>query len=93
VRWAACLLINLALAAAAVTALATTEHTTGSAIGFERLIHPGENDRRAVPLLRYPDLLAPVGAPHQPLLLECLQAEAVRVTRPPLVRAPPVFRL
>jgi hypothetical protein len=76
VSWAACLLSTPFLAGAAVTALASSEHMTGP-IGFGRLTDPGENDRRAVPLLRHPDLVAAVAGLHQPLLLERLQPGVV----------------
>ncbi|GAA2275016.1 hypothetical protein GCM10010145_51230 [Streptomyces ruber] len=70
--WAASLLGAPALAAAAVTALGTTEHLDGLAVEFRRLVAPDEHDRRAAVLLRHPDLLAPVAELHRAQLLSVL---------------------
>ncbi|TMM33357.1 MAG: hypothetical protein E6F99_24010 [Actinobacteria bacterium] len=58
--WAACLLADPALAAEAIAALSVSEHASGLHCDFRRLTGPDERDRRAAPLLRHPDLLAPV---------------------------------
>jgi len=67
--WAACLLADPALAAAAVAALATGEHMAGLHCDFRRLTRPDETDRGAASLLRHPDLLAPVADLHRAELL------------------------
>ncbi|MCH5677013.1 hypothetical protein [Streptomyces gilvus] len=70
--WAAALLSDPDLAAAAVAAIATGSHTTGTPVEFRRLLAPDDADRRAAALLRHPDLLAPVAALHQAQLLNRL---------------------
>lgn len=72
VSWAAELLIVPAVAAAAVAALSGCEHAAGTYPAFRRLTRPAARDRSAAPLLRHPDLLAPVAALHRPQLLERL---------------------
>ncbi|MGW7053612.1 hypothetical protein [Streptomyces sp. NPDC054887] len=69
--WAACLLGAPALAGSAVSALARYAH--GTPAEFRRLLTPDARDRRAAALLRHPDLLAPVAALHQDLLLDRLK--------------------
>lgn len=73
--WAAALLTSPALADAAVAALATCEHIAASPVDFRRLTDPDEYDRKAAPLLRHPDLLAPVADLHQAQLLERLHSD------------------
>lgn len=75
--WAASLLTDPYLAARAVAALAGSEHTGELPLAFRRLTAPDERDRRAAPLLRHPDLLAPVAELHLPELLACLDGESV----------------
>ncbi|MEU5099244.1 hypothetical protein [Streptomyces sp. NPDC020996] len=70
--WAACLLTDPALAAAAVAGLADGEHAAGVPVEFRRLVRPDERDRRAAALLRHPDLLAPVAGLHRAPLLDRL---------------------
>ncbi|MET7933201.1 hypothetical protein [Streptomyces sp. NPDC005322] len=74
--WAANLLTSPDLAAAAIAALADGEHTTASPVEFRRLTAPDEYDRRAAPLLRHPDLMAPVADLHRARLLERLALSA-----------------
>ncbi|MFD9304821.1 hypothetical protein ACFWCB_19540 [Streptomyces sp. NPDC060048] len=74
VSWAACLLSDPALAAAAARALASTEHARDIAVAFHRLTAPGEDDRRAAALLRHPDLVEPVAELYRAELLRCLGA-------------------
>ncbi|MFF3286988.1 hypothetical protein [Streptomyces sp. NPDC003023] len=61
--WAACLLGDPGLAAAAVAG--TNDDAPGA---YRRLVAPDEHDRQAAALLRHPDLLAPVAALHRDLL-------------------------
>ncbi|RNG28783.1 hypothetical protein [Streptomyces botrytidirepellens] len=75
--WAASLLTSAALAEAAVAALAGCEHTASSPVDFRRLTDPDEYDRRAAPLLRHPDLVAPVTELHRPGLLARLHSDPV----------------
>ncbi|GAB2596511.1 hypothetical protein GCM10027168_31680 [Streptomyces capparidis] len=75
--WAACLLTDPGLAAAAVAALEGGEHTAAYPVEFRRLTAPDERDRHAAPLLRHPDLLATVAGLHQSQLLERLQGDPV----------------
>ncbi|WAL68405.1 hypothetical protein ORV05_11740 [Amycolatopsis cynarae] len=63
--WAATLLADGELAAAAVAAVAGSEHADGLAFDFRRLTHPDDRDRQAAALLRHPDLLAPVAELHR----------------------------
>lgn len=70
--WAACLLADGHLAAAAVRAVTNSEHVGGLRWDFRRLTHPDDRDRRAAALLRHPDLLAPVADLHRTPLLERL---------------------
>ncbi|POX40315.1 hypothetical protein [Streptomyces sp. Ru72] len=75
--WAACLLTMPSLARDAVAALDGSEHVRGLVFDFRRLTDPGEQDRRAVPLLRHPDLLAPLADLHRDSLVERLHGEPV----------------
>jgi hypothetical protein len=77
--WAACLLADPALAAAAVAGLADCEHLHGLYCDFRRLTGPDERDRRAAPLLRHPDLVEPVADLHRAELLERLRYDAAEV--------------
>lgn len=71
--WAACLLGEPELAAAAVVAL------RGPApVGSRRLLSPGDADRRAAALLRHPDLLAPVADLHRAELSRLLAVPGPR---------------
>ena len=72
--WAACLLSNPALAAAAVAALSDSDHLSGLPCEFRRLTNPDDRDRQAAVLLRHPDLAAPVADLHRPALLAVLPA-------------------
>ncbi|AEW92481.1 MULTISPECIES: hypothetical protein [Streptomycetaceae] len=72
--WAACLLTDAPLARAAVAALDGCEHAAGLPFEFRRLTAPDPHDRHAAPLLRHPDLLAPVAALHRSELLRRLSA-------------------
>lgn len=74
VSWAAELLTAPAVAAAAVAALDGCEHATGAYPEFRRLTEPADRDHSAAPLLRHPDLLAPVAALHRQQLLDRLGA-------------------
>jgi hypothetical protein len=69
--WAACLLSNPALAAAAVAALGDSQ---GVECDFRRLTNPDDLDRQAAVLLRHPDLAAPIADLHRPALLATLPA-------------------
>lgn len=71
--WAACLLADAALAAAAVAAVSDCEHVAGVQREFRRLTDPDERDRYAATLLRHPDLLAPVAGLHGAQLRERLE--------------------
>jgi tRNA (Thr-GGU) A37 N-methylase len=75
--WAACLLGDRVLAAAAVDAVSHTEHLSGLACDFRRLTAPDERDRAGVALLRHPDLLAPVADLHRAQLLQRLHTDPV----------------
>lgn len=72
--WAAALLASPTLADAAVAALAACEHAA-SPVDFRRLTAPDAYDRNAAPLLRHPDLLAPVADLHHAQLLERLHSD------------------
>lgn len=72
--WAACLLSSPALAEEAVAAALRGEHARGLPVDFRRLTAPDGLDREAAPLLRHPDLMAPVADLHRAGLLECLGA-------------------
>ncbi|MFC8916111.1 hypothetical protein ACGF5F_06560 [Streptomyces sp. NPDC047821] len=72
--WAASLLSTPGLAAAAMEALAGSPHLEGAPVEFRRLVDPDERDRRAAPLLRHPDLLAPIAELHRDQLLLRLAA-------------------
>ncbi|GAA2403567.1 hypothetical protein GCM10010420_33540 [Streptomyces glaucosporus] len=63
--WAACLLTSPELADAAVAAVAHSEHARGTQIEFRRLTRPDALDRQAAPLLRHPDLMAPIADLHR----------------------------
>ncbi|MFJ3224948.1 hypothetical protein ACIPJS_16570 [Streptomyces sp. NPDC086783] len=71
--WAASLLGDPDLAALAVAALADGEHLGGAPVEFRRLVAPDERDVRAAPLLRHPDLLAPVADLHRAGLFDRLR--------------------
>jgi hypothetical protein len=75
--WAACLLTTPSLARDAVAALDGCEHTQGLVFDFRRLTDPGEQDRRAAPLLRHPDLLAALAGLHRDSLVERLHGDPV----------------
>ena len=70
--WAACLLADADLASRAVEAVRDCEYTRGLHYDFRRLTAPDERDRHAAPLLRHPDLLAPVADLHRAELLNRL---------------------
>ena len=72
--WAACLLTTPSLAHDAVAALDGCEHMAGIPCDFRRLTEPDEYDRRATPLLRHPDLLAPLAELHRAALVERLES-------------------
>jgi hypothetical protein len=74
--WAACLLADGDLAAAAVVALTGSAHLSGLECEFRRLTNPDERDRQAAVLLRHPDLLAPVADLHRAQLLQRLDADS-----------------
>ncbi|HZG06078.1 MAG TPA: hypothetical protein VE546_21285 [Streptomyces sp.] len=63
--WAACLLTEPGLAQAAVSAVADCEHARGLSVDFRRLTAPDALDRQAAPLLRHPDLMAPIAELHR----------------------------
>lgn len=71
--WAACLLSEPELAAAAVAALAGSEHAGGLCRDFPRLLAPDDHDRRAAALLRHPDLLDAVADLHRGQLVARLR--------------------
>ena len=71
--WAASLLADPGLAAAAVAAVAGCEHAAGVQRDFRRLTAPDEADATAAVLLRHPDLVAPVARLHRTELLERLE--------------------
>jgi len=75
--WAACLLGDTRLAAAAVAAVAGSPHAAGGSPDFRRLTRPDACDRHAAALLRHPDLLAPVADRHRGELLDRLDASSV----------------
>jgi hypothetical protein len=75
--WAACLLGDDRLAAAAAAALSRTHY---GGCDFRRLLEPDERDRAAAVLLRHPDLLAPVADLHRRQLLERLLADPADVS-------------
>lgn len=75
--WAASLLTSPVLAEAAVAAVVGCEHAAASPVDFRRLIAPDAYDRQAAPLLRHPDLMAPVTDLHRPQLLERLHSDPV----------------
>lgn len=70
--WAACLLTSPDLVEEAVAGALRSEHARGSAVDFRRLAAPDGLDRQAAPLLRHPDLMAPVAGLHRDGLLACL---------------------
>ncbi|MGK5446306.1 hypothetical protein [Streptomyces radiopugnans] len=70
--WAACLLTSPDLVEAAVTGALRSEHALGLAADFRRLAAPDGLDRQAAPLLRHPDLMAPIAELHRAGLLACL---------------------
>jgi hypothetical protein len=74
--WAACLLADAELASRAVEAVRDCEYLRGLHYDFRRLTAPDERDRRATPLLRHPDLLAPVADLHRAELLDRLRDTA-----------------
>jgi hypothetical protein len=75
--WAGCLLASPPLARAAVAALSGAEHAAGLHCDFRRLTRPDDRDHRAAPLLRHPDLLAPVADLYRADLLARLTPDAV----------------
>jgi hypothetical protein len=75
--WAACLLGDVRLAAAASAAVAGCAHAGGLPCDFRRLTAPDACDRHAAALLRHPDLLAPVAGLHRAPLLDLLDASPV----------------
>ncbi|MGC9669511.1 hypothetical protein ACNTMW_23530 [Planosporangium sp. 12N6] len=72
--WAACLLADADLAAAAVAAVGGSDHMAGLYCDFRRLTAPDDRDRYASALLRHPDLLDPVARLHRDQLLARLRA-------------------
>ncbi|MET8181258.1 hypothetical protein [Streptomyces sp. NPDC005336] len=52
------------------------KRAAASPVEFRRLTAPDEYDRRAAPLLRHPDLMAPVADLHRAPLLERLALSA-----------------
>ncbi|MFH0245433.1 hypothetical protein ACGRHY_24100 [Streptomyces sp. HK10] len=70
--WAACLLTSPDLVEEAVAGALRSEHARGLAVDFRRLAAPDGLDRQAVPLLRHPDLMAPIAELHRAGLLACL---------------------
>ncbi|MFI9324142.1 hypothetical protein ACIGXI_30790 [Kitasatospora aureofaciens] len=70
VSWAACLLADPAL-----VPLAQAAAGTGATGAVTRLLRPGDHEHQAAPLLRHPDLLEPIAAPHREMLLHRLQEE------------------
>ncbi|GAA2435415.1 hypothetical protein [Streptomyces macrosporus] len=70
--WAACLLTSPELAEAAVAAVERSEHAREMQVDFRRLVRPDALDREAAPLLRHPDLMAPIAELHRDEFLECL---------------------
>ncbi|MEU6236388.1 hypothetical protein [Kitasatospora sp. NPDC047058] len=77
VSWAACLLADPAVARRAQD---TVTAAGGDPAGdVTRLVHPGEHELQAAPLLRHPDLLDPVAALHRAQLLEHLEGENAAV--------------
>ncbi|POX38060.1 hypothetical protein C3486_25065 [Streptomyces sp. Ru73] len=75
--WAAALLGDPELAAAAVDALAGSSHLRQAPVEFRRLTAPDTGDHAAAALLRHPDLLAPVAELHRLQLLDHLGTEPV----------------
>ncbi|MFI2346609.1 hypothetical protein ACH492_06015 [Streptomyces sp. NPDC019443] len=75
VSWAANLLADADLATRAEAALSATEHGADFAGDVRRLAIPTPRDHDAAPLLRHPDLLAPVGGVHRTSLLTLLESE------------------
>jgi hypothetical protein len=78
--WAACLLGDARLAAAAVAAVEGCPHAADLPCDFRRLTEPDACDRHAAALLRHPDLLAPVADLHRGQLLDLLDASPVDAT-------------
>jgi hypothetical protein len=74
--WAACLLADIALARAAVSAVGDSAHAAGLPRDFRRLLCPDAADGAS--LLRHPDLLAPVAELHREELLDRLRATSPR---------------
>ncbi|MDG9705017.1 hypothetical protein [Streptomyces sp. DH37] len=70
--WAACLLTSPDLVEEAVAGALRSEHAQGLVVDFRRLAAPDGLDRQAAPLLRHPDLMAPVAGLHRAELLACL---------------------
>jgi len=77
--WAACLLADPDLAAAAVAAVEDCEHAAGLHRDFRRLTEPDEVDGRAAALLRHPDLVEPLADLHRTELLLRLYPDSVEV--------------
>ncbi|WP_031506208.1 hypothetical protein [Streptomyces megasporus] len=80
--WAACLLTSPELADAAVAEVARGEHARGMHVDFRRLTRPDDLDRQAAPLLRHPDLMAPIADLHRDEFLACLDASRGPETEP-----------
>ncbi|MFF4744712.1 hypothetical protein QRN89_31055 [Streptomyces chengbuensis] len=76
VSWAACLLADAELAATAAVCVAATHHGAGSVGAARRLTVPSQRDHRAAPLLRHPDLLAPIADLHRGTLRGLLATAA-----------------
>ncbi|MEV5240323.1 hypothetical protein AB0K89_14625 [Streptomyces cinnamoneus] len=72
--WAASLLTDRRLAAAAVAAVGDGDHALGLPVEFRRLTAPDDHDGRAAPLLRHPDLVASLAGLHRGELLGRLEA-------------------
>jgi hypothetical protein len=70
--WAACLLTSPDLVEEAVAGALRSEHAQGLVVDFRRLAAPDGLDRQAAPLLRHPDLMAPVAGLHRAEFLACL---------------------
>lgn len=73
--WAVCLLTAPTLARTASERAAKSEHAHGIPTEFDRLITPATNDLAATPLLRHPDLTAPIADLHRGELLTLLDRD------------------
>ncbi|WP_328742616.1 hypothetical protein OG436_23060 [Streptomyces caniferus] len=72
VSWAACLLADADLAVVAAACLPATHHGAHTVGEARRLTLPSPRDHRAAPLLRHPDLLAPIADLHRASLQSLL---------------------